>query len=209
MPIALNPLDSKEVGLGRRCSYLETLAPNPYFGRGIGGLCLQSLAGWNKCLGMLLAYLESIKYVGHMWPLALIRLVIGYQYISMVVSRIQNGYLDHAYITERLDLSEAYVSGFYFEIFKSLVQSQWLLMTYVLIIFELLIGLSYVLGFMVRLSAVMGIFLTLHLYLFFDFTGSPGQIYMLYIHLLFLLLGAGRCLGLDYYFYKSRRGLLW
>ena len=159
---------------------------------------------------MIQAYLESIKYVGHLWPLALIRIVIGYQYLSLVFSRLQMGYLEHAYITERLILSDNPASsGFYFEMLKALVQGQWLFMTYLLLIFEVVIGLSYVTGFLVRIGSLMGIFLSLHLYWFFDFAGSPGQIYMLYIHILFCLLGAGRCLGFDYYFFKSRRGILW
>ncbi len=158
---------------------------------------------------MFLAYLESIKYVGHMWPLALIRIVIGYQYIASVAFRLQTGYLEHAYITERLKISDSLVTGVYYDLFKTLIQSQWLVMTYVLLTFEVVIGVSLVLGFGVRLASILGMFLSLHLYWFFDFSGSPGQIYLFYIHILFCLLGAGRCLGLDYYFYKSRRGLLW
>ena len=161
--------------------------------------------------GMIVAYLESIKYVGHLWPVALIRILLGYKYISMVVYRLQSGYLEHAYISERLNLSEEQVvaPSLYFDIFKNLVQSQWLGMTYLLVTFEILIGVSFILGFGVRIATLLGMVLSIHIYMFFDFQSSPGQIYLFYIHLLFCLLGAGRCLGIDYYFYKSRRGLLW
>lgn len=160
---------------------------------------------------MLASYLESIKYVGHMYPVAFIRIILGYQSIAMVLSRINSGYLQHPYISERLNLSVGGGAspGFYFELFKGLIQSQWLFMTYVLIVFEVFIGISYVLGFGVRIASLLGMFLSLHIYFFFNFQSSPGQIYIFYIHLLFFLLGAGRCLGLDYYFFKSRRGLLW
>lgn len=158
---------------------------------------------------MFLAYLESVKYVGHLWPLALVRIVIGYHSLSLAVQRWQAGYLENAYISEKLNLSEAMVSGFYFDLVKSVVQSQWLAATYMLIFAESLIGISYILGFGVRVTSLLGLVVASHLYLFFEFASSPGQVYLIYIHLLFCLLGAGRCLGLDYYFYKSRRGLLW
>ncbi len=159
---------------------------------------------------MLASFLESIKYVGHMYPVAFVRIILGYQSISTVLTRINSGYLEHPYISERLNLSMAgESSGLYFEIFKSLIQSQWLAMTYVLLLFETIIGVSYILGFGVRIASLLGMLLSLHIYFFFEFQSSPGQIFLFYIHLLFLMLGAGRCLGLDYYFFKSRRGLLW
>lgn len=160
---------------------------------------------------MVIAFLESVKYVGHMFPVALIRFILGYHYISMVITRVQSGYLKHAYISESLNLSDAQgaTPGIYFEIFKGLVQSQWLMMTYILLGIELVVGISYLLGFGVRIASLLGMLLSLHIYSFFSLATSPGQIYLFYIHLLFCLVGAGRCLGVDYYFFKSRRGLLW
>jgi len=160
---------------------------------------------------MLASFFESIKYVGHMWPIAIIRIVVGYQYLSLMSARLQKGYLEHAYISEQLNLSESEVlsSGIYFDLFKSLIQSQWLVMTYVLLSVEAFIGLSYILGLGVRVTSLLGVFLSLHIFLYFEVVVGAGQIYLLYIHLLFFLIGAGRCLGLDYYFFKSRRGLLW
>ncbi len=160
---------------------------------------------------MVASFLESIRYVGHMWPLALVRIFIGFQAVSKVLEHVQTGYLDHPYISERLNLTEGpqIAFGIYFEVFKSLIQSQWYLMTYVLIILQLIVGLSYILGLGVRIASLIGMILSIHLYLFFEFASSPGEIYLFYIHLLFCLLGAGRCLGLDFYFYKSRRGIIW
>jgi thiosulfate dehydrogenase [quinone] large subunit len=160
---------------------------------------------------MLASYLESIKYVGHMYPVAFVRLLIGWHYLSNVLSRVNTGYLEHAYISERLNLSvgNELASGIYFDLFKNLIQSHWLIMTYVLIFFEVLIGFSYILGFGVRIAGLLGMLLSLHIYFYFEFPMSPGNIYLCCIHFLFVSVGAGRCLGLDYYFFKSRRGLLW
>ncbi|MCB0378591.1 MAG: hypothetical protein KDD33_08875, partial [Bdellovibrionales bacterium] len=81
--------------------------------------------------------------------------------------------------------------------------------TYLLLGCELIIGISFILGLGVRFTSLLGALLSLHMYSYFDFPSGPGQIYLFYIHVLFLLVGAGRCLGFDYYFFKSRRGLLW
>jgi len=146
-----------------------------------------------------------------MYPVAFVRLIVGWHYLSSVLTRINSGYLDHAYISERLNLSAGgeLAPGFYFDIFKSLIQGQWLLMTYVLIALEVVIGISYILGFGVRIASVLAMMLSLHIYFYFDFAASPGHIYLFCIHFLLFSVGAGRCFGLDYYFFKSRRGLLW
>ena len=160
---------------------------------------------------MIIAYLESIKYVGHLWPVAIFRILFGYHYFSMAIHRLQTGYLEHAYISEKLRLSydQAVATGFYFDIFKSLVQSNWMFFTYLLLTLECLIGISFIIGFAVRFSALIGMILSLHIYLFFEELTAAGQMHLFCIHLLLLALGAGRCLGIDYYFYKSRRGLFW
>ena len=159
---------------------------------------------------MFASFLESIKYVGHMYPVAFIRLFVGYQSLAMAFSRISDHYLEHAHISEKLKLSSGGQDpSFYFELFKTLIQGQWLVMTYLILFIEFLVGCSYILGFGVRLTSLWGMLLSLHMYLYFDFESSAGQIYLFYLHLIFFLLGAGRCLGLDYHFYKSRRGLLW
>ena len=177
----------------------------------MNGKILEPIVIRDRIKPMIVAYLESIKYVGHLWPVAIMRIIFGYQYIGMVVQRLQLGYLEHAHISERLQLSSDHIAapGIYYELFKSLVQSQWLFMTYVLVISEILIGISYIVGGCVRFTALLGMWLSMHIYLFFDLPTSPGQLYLFFIHFLFLLLGAGRCLGIDYYFYKSRRGILW
>ena len=160
---------------------------------------------------MLVAYLESIKYVGHMWPVALVRLVFGYKYVCLAVDQVQIGYLEHAYVSEyfNLDGAPSFIPAFYFELFRNLIQSQWLAITYVFISLEILIGVSYIVGFCVRPIGILGMIFSFHIFLFFDIQYAAGQLYMFYIHLLFCLLGAGRCLGLDYYFFKSRRGIFW
>lgn len=160
---------------------------------------------------MIVTYLESIKYIGHLWPVALMRIFIGTLYTRMALHRIQDGYLDEPYLGEKMGLGLDSVTsgGPYYEFLQSFIQNQWYSASMALIALELLIGASYFVGYGVRISAAVALILSMHSYLFFDPTGVEAQFYLFCIHLLFLLLGAGRCLGLDYYFYKSRRGILW
>ena len=160
---------------------------------------------------MILSYLESIRYVGHLWPVALLRLALGYTYLSSAIYELQEGYLDLDHIGPYLlpDSSSIYFPGFYCQFFKHFIQLYPLQATYALLSIQIVIGCSFILGFGVRITALLGLLLCLHLYAFFDFPISSGQGQMFSIHLLFFLLSAGRPLGLDYYFYKSRHGLLW
>ena len=172
------------------------------------GLNFTIMRHWWSCSHPFWKALNTSVICGR-WPL--IRIIFGYRYISLALDRIRAGYLEHAYISEYFNLSgsDLRIPDFYFQLFKNLVQSQWFQLTCVFISLEVLIGISYVLGFCVRLAGLFGIILSFHIYLFFSAQYGTGQIYMFYLHLLFLLSGAGRCLGFDYYFFKSRRGLFW
>lgn len=160
---------------------------------------------------MVRSFLESIKYVGHLWPVALFRFYMGFYYINSAFSRVDLGYLEHAYINEKVSLIEVKnnLANIYFNFLKTFVSEYWYIFSYGLIVAELVIGVSFILGLGVRFSTVLGMFLTFNLIWFFDFSDQAAQLFIFLIHLLFFLLGAGRCLGIDYHFYKSRRGLLW
>lgn len=160
---------------------------------------------------MLTSFLESIKYVGHLWPVTLLRIYMGYYFVKSAFGRMELGYLDHAYISEKLSLYEmnSLLATSYFNFLKFIVTEYWYLTSYVLIGMELLIGISFILGLGVRIGSLLGMFLAFNMMWFFDFSNQSAQLFILVIHALFFLLGAGRCLGIDFHFYKSRRGLLW
>jgi thiosulfate dehydrogenase (quinone) large subunit len=160
---------------------------------------------------MLLAYLESFKYVGHLWPITILRFVMSWQYFRMAMNHIQSSYLQHPYLSEQLRLKMEGMGGLnsYLHFWEGQVQENWLLVSYVVVGSEILIAASYLLGYLVRPVSLWAAFLSIHLYLLVEAQGDLSQLFAFFIHLTFCLLGAGRCLGLDYYFYKSRRGLLW
>lgn len=160
---------------------------------------------------MVLVFLESIKYVGHLWPVALLRIFIAFQYFRMASEHFKLGLLDHPFLSEQLRLKMESVNALsgYFSIWNTFMQENWLIASYVVIISEVIIGVSYLVGYLVRPVALWAAFLSLHLFWLVEAKGDNTLLLAFSIHACLCLLGAGRCLGLDYYFYKSRRGLLW
>lgn len=161
--------------------------------------------------GMVLSFLESIKYVGHLWPVALMRLFVGVQYFRMATAHLSEGFLKHPYFSEqvRLKAESGADLNIYISFCSEISQEYWLLMSYILIVTEFAIAISYLLGYLVRPIALWAAFLSLHLYFLIETSGGQSQFLFFSIHLMLCLISAGRCLGLDYYFYKRRRGLLW
>ncbi len=160
---------------------------------------------------MILAYIESFKYVGHLWPITLLRLLMCWQYFRMAMHHIQSSYLQHPYLSEqlRLKMETMGVLNSYLHFWEVLIQENWLIVSFVVVGSELVIAVSYLLGYLVRPVSLWAAFLSLHLFWLVEAQGDSTQLFAFFIHLTFCLLGAGRCLGVDYYFYKSRRGLLW
>jgi thiosulfate dehydrogenase [quinone] large subunit len=160
---------------------------------------------------MILAYLESFKYVGHLWPISLLRFVIGWQYLRMALNHVNSSYLQHPYLSEqlRLKLESIGVLNGYLHFWEVQIQENWLVVSYLIVITEFLVAASYFLGYLVRPVALWAAFLSLHLFWMVEAQGDSTQLLAFFIHVTFFLIGAGRCLGFDYYFYKSRRGLLW
>lgn len=160
---------------------------------------------------MVLAFLESIKYVGHLWPIALLRLFICAQYFRMASLHIDSGFLEHPYLSEQLRLKAEGVEALniYLSFWSTIIQENWLIVSYIIVATEVIVACSYLLGYLVRPVALWAAFLSLHLFWLIEAHGEFMQLFVFSIHLCFCLVGAGRCLGVDYYFYKSRRGILW
>lgn len=156
-----------------------------------------------------ISYLESFKYVGHLWPVALIRLWVAAFYFQVVSSQIDKGLLSYPLLSEQLRLKTGGVDSLnnYVSACSELFQTQWEVFSYAIVILGGVASASYLIGYLVRPVALIMATVSLHMWLLFELHDS--QLVLMMLHLLFCLLGAGRCLGVDYYFYKSRRGLLW
>lgn len=160
---------------------------------------------------MLVAYLESVKYVGHLFPLAVLRLYLGWAFLREAWTRYQGDYLTQprivSAITEWGPTSTA--PDWYKDFLDKVVLPNWQIFAYCVVYFGFLVGVSFLLGFFVRPVAVLAALVTLN----FIYNSSPEAMELHQLHfVLFLILawlGAGRCLGLDYFFYKRDRGLWW
>lgn len=160
---------------------------------------------------MVVAYLESIKYVGHLFPLAILRLYLGWTFLVTAWLRYQGDYLTQprivTAITEWGPSSQA--PEWYKDFLDQVVVPHWQIFAYCVVYFGFLVGISYLLGFFVRPVSILAAIMTLN----FVFNSSPEVVELHKLHfvlfLIFAWLGAGRCLGLDYFFYKRDRGLWW
>ena len=160
---------------------------------------------------MLVAFFESIKHVGHLYPVALLRIYLGYVYFSNAIDRVEGAFLEQprlaATIMESIPNRE--LSDWYRDILENIVVPNWQIFAYTLVYIEFIIGISFLVGFLVRPIALFGIFLAANGIFVVNTTLIPMQQAYLALFIVLFWLGAGRCFGLDYYFYKRQRGLWW
>ena len=160
---------------------------------------------------MLVAYLESIKYVGHLFPVAVLRIYLGWCFLIEAWLRYQGDYLSQPRIVSAITEwgSASFAPDWYKDFLDQVVVPHWQIFAYCVVYFGFLVGLSFLLGFFVRPVAALAAIVTLN----FVYNSSPEVVELHKLHVvLFLILawlGAGRCLGLDYFFFKRDRGIWW
>ena len=161
---------------------------------------------------MLVAFVESIKYVGHLLPIAFLRIFVGYYYFNQALINLHGDFMTHAYLAEdiRNYLPRSQAPEWYKAFLENVVIANWQPVAIGITVCYGIIGLSYILGYLVRPFAFLAILLGLALMLAL----GPQQselltTFALVLHFTLGWLGAGRCLGVDYYFFKRRRGIWW
>ncbi len=160
---------------------------------------------------MILSFFESAKYVGHLFPLTLLRFYMGYYYFVEGHQRMNSDYMTEpqlaSMITEWLPTSSAPL--WYKNILEKIIVPNWQLSAYCVVYFLMLLGVSLMFGFLVRPLCWLGAFIVLN----FMIGHGPEQLDFFILHFVVLItlanLGAGRCLGVDYYFFKKDRGIWW
>lgn len=164
---------------------------------------------------MLVAFVESIKYVGHMLPIAFLRIFLGYFYFNQALVKIRGDFLVDAYLAEdiRLYLARNPAPLWFKSILETVVIPNWQYFAITLTVIQLLVGISYIIGYLVRPFSLAAVAVSFFLMLAVG-PGGVGQtesqaMFILVLHLTLGWMGAGRCLGIDYYFYKRRRGIWW
>ncbi len=160
---------------------------------------------------MIVSFFESIRYVGHLFPAAFLRIYIGYYFLNNSLVKFQGDFLTRPRLAATLGewLPGSFSPDWYRSLIESFVIPNWQIFSYLLASSELVIGVSFLLGYMVRPVSVLGVFLSFN----FILIGATMQqdFYKIAIAVFITLgwLGAGRCLGLDYYFFKKKRGIWW
>jgi thiosulfate dehydrogenase [quinone] large subunit len=85
----------------------------------------------------------------------------------------------------------------------------WQLFAYGLTGLEFAIAFSYLFGLTVRPVGLAAAFITFNLAMLSGPVQEPLYRTFFVIHITLAWLGAGRCFGIDYYFYKRQRGIWW
>jgi thiosulfate dehydrogenase (quinone) large subunit len=160
---------------------------------------------------VLVSFFESVKYVGHLFPIALLRVYLGYFYVNQAVASYGSDFLTQPKLAEQATywLPRSPAPQWYQAFLHDWLVPNWQAGAYFLTVGEFLIGISFILGYLVRPFALLGVFLNLNLLWIMGPEMAPFHKTCVAVHLVLAWLGAGRCLGLDYYFYKRRRGLWW
>lgn len=160
---------------------------------------------------MLVSFFESFKYVGHQYPIAFLRIFIGYFYLTQGLSHIEGEFLTQPRVASAITewLPQSGVPEWYAYLLEMFVVPHWQLFAYAITYCEILVAVSFLIGFLVRPVSILGFILVLIL----SFAGGPDYVQLqkvlMILFVVMFWIGAGRCLGVDYFFYKRQRGLWW
>lgn len=160
---------------------------------------------------MLVAFLESIKYTGHLLPVVFLRVFLGYYYLIQAVAKFQGDFLTRPRVAEAISefLPASSAPNWYKFLATTWFIPHWQTIAFIVTGLEFAIAVSFLAGFVVRPIALLAALYTLQLH----YISPPGtdqlQVTFVGLHLTMAWIGAGRCVGLDYYFYKRRRGIWW
>ncbi|MCX7979215.1 MAG: DoxX family membrane protein [Bdellovibrionaceae bacterium] len=160
---------------------------------------------------MLIAFLESIRYVGHILPVVFLRVFLGYYYLIEAWSRFVGDFMLRPRIAEQIsELLPASTAPDWYKLFVvTQMVPRWQTLAFVIVALEFAIGISYLVGFVVRPMALLAALLAFNMHYISPAGVDQLMITFVGIHLTLAWIGAGRCVGIDYYYYKRRRGIWW
>lgn len=160
---------------------------------------------------MFAAFFESVKYVGHLLPMAFLRIFLGYYYLEQALQKYHGDFMSRprfaAQVAEMLPTLEA--SSWYKLMIERLVIQQWQAAAFIILGLEFAVAFSYLVGYVVRPVALLGVLLAFNMMLVSGAGQTDFYRTLVAVHLALAWIGAGRCLGFDYYFFKRRRGIWW
>src|SRR5690606_1937505 len=119
------------------------------------------------------AFFESIKYLGHLLPLSFLRIYMGYYFLGRAIWKFEGDYLLQpriaAAINEYLPQSDAPL--WYKDFLENVVVPNWQVFAYSITYCEFIVGLSFIVGFLIRPVSLIGILLSIN----FIYNSSPSM----------------------------------
>ena len=94
---------------------------------------------------MFLALLQSLRYLGHFYPLALLRIYLGFVFLNSSLERKNSGFLDTPHLAAKIEewLPQSTPPLWLQTFYESTVVPQWQLFSYIIFFCEMIIALSY------------------------------------------------------------------
>jgi len=160
---------------------------------------------------MFAAFLDSVKYVGHLIPVAFLRIFMGYYYLQLALNKFYGDFLNRPRLAAQIaDILPGLAAPDWYKSFvERMVIQHWQGFAFVILGLEFIIAISYLLGYVVRPVAILGFFLSLNMLILMGSQTDDFYRTFMAIHLMLAWVGAGRCLGFDYFFFKRKRGIWW
>ncbi|MFK8139484.1 MAG: DoxX family membrane protein [Bdellovibrionales bacterium] len=160
---------------------------------------------------MVVSFLESFKYIGHFYPIAFLRVYLGFFYLEQALSKWNGDFIREPILTEMIGqwMESSSAPLWYQSLANSYFSEYWQSLSYTFTVLEFLVGISFILGYLVRPLGIVAAILALN-FLWFS-NPDQGLLYKTLIatNISLAWIGAGRCFGIDYYFYKKVRGWMW
>ena len=160
---------------------------------------------------MLVAFFESIKYSGHLVPISFLRIFVGYYYLQAFITKFSGDFLIRPRVAEMIsqNLVASQAPEWLKWVLNTYMVVHWQGFAFTLLAIELAIAVSYILGYVVRPIGLIAVLMTMLMLYLSPSTSQDFLKILLATHFAFAWLGAGRCLGVDYYFFKRVRGIWW
>ena len=160
---------------------------------------------------MLASFLDSVKYVGHLIPIAFLRIFMGYYYLQVALNKFYSDFLNRPRLAAQIAdvLPNLNAPTWYKSFVEMMVIQHWQGFAFIILGVEFAIGISYLLGYVVRPVAILGFLLSLNMFILVGHSSDDFYRTFMAIHVMLAWVGAGRCLGFDYYFFKRKRGIWW
>lgn len=160
---------------------------------------------------MLVAFFESVKYVGHLLPISFLRVFLGYYYLQQALLKFKGDFLTRPRIADQIAewLPASHAPNWYKIFISAQIIPHWQTVAFIIVGLEFTIAVSYIAGYVVRPVALLGVLLCFNMLFFSGPMNEDLYKTFLAIHFIMAWVGAGRCLGFDYYFFKRRRGIWW